>query len=194
MFKRYDRTDQEHLTALLGGVPITKAAVRVEEYGEVDELNCHVGWVRTLLEKNGQRDLLDKVIVIQQELFQIGSSLATAPGVTIPGLCSIDLAAITRLEDWIENVHSLLTPIHTFVLPGGTELNAALHLARAVCRRVERRVVALADQGANAQLAIRYLNRLSDLFFLMARLESQRAKVAEYPWTGCRNKNQEQKN
>ncbi len=183
--KIYTRRGDGGETDLFGGGRVGKDVPRVAAYGEVDELNAVVGMVRAELEAP---DLLAWLATIQLSLFDLGGELATpdvearvAGGQKIPRLVE---AEVVELEDWIDQLDSELEPLRNFVLPGGARGAAQLHLARTVCRRAERAVIALARQEDVAPLLIGYLNRLSDLFFTMARAVNGRAGVAEPTWSG----------
>jgi cob(I)alamin adenosyltransferase len=149
----------------------------------VDELNATIGLARAWIEDEEIRDLL---ATIQTRLFDLGADLATP----LEGSATRAETHIQRVEPaWVEEVEraidwaeSQLEPIHNFVLPGGTPAAAALHQARTICRRAERRIVALAEEEPVNEAVVAYLNRLSDLLFVLARLTNQRAGVAEMPW------------
>lgn len=184
----YTRAGDDGTTALVGGGRVSKDHRRVEAYGDLDELNSFVGWARTLAEARSREPLTDQLAAIQNRLFDIGSLLATpdeafnAGDERLKKLPAISDKHIAELERWIDETLTGLAELRSFVLPGGSELNSALHICRTVCRRVERRVVGLrADHAVPAPL-ITYLNRLSDLFFALARRESAAAGSAEYLW------------
>jgi cob(I)alamin adenosyltransferase len=189
----YTRTGDDGSTGLVGGERVAKDSLRVEAYGEVDELNSALGVARTLAEKilvsekNNPEDtklkqLLEQIASLQNELFDLGAELATPPGKEWPTMKVISGGHIERLESWIDEHTKNIPELRSFVLPGGTELNAALHLARTICRRAERRVLTLSRQEKVSAHALTYLNRLSDLLFAMARAESHRAGSPEYLW------------
>ena len=180
--KIYTKTGDRGETGLFGGARVKKSDPRVEAYGDVDELNSVLGVVR--LERFD--DEVDALLVRSQSaLFDLGAELATAPDkrdklMSVP----VDEAAVEELEGAIDAADAELEPLKTFVLPGGSRAAAQLHLARCVCRRAERRVVALsAEQPVRGEI-VRYLNRLSDLLFTWARLANHRAKVEDVPWVG----------
>ncbi len=183
--KVYTRAGDSGETSLFGGQRVRKDSARVAAYGEVDELNAAVGLARAELEHD---DLREWLCAIQSSLFELGGELATpdveaveAKGKGVPRIVQ---GEVDELERWIDQLESELTPLRNFVLPGGTRAAAALHLARTVCRRAERRVISLAAHEEVASLLIRYLNRLSDLLFVMARAANQRAGVDEPLWVG----------
>lgn len=178
--KIYTKTGDRGDTGLFGGVRVSKADARVHAYGEVDELNAVLGLARTTALGEGLDALLQS---IQSELFTLGAELATVPGKEASlGLALIDEPAIARLERAIDAADAELTPLKNFVLPGGAPSAAFLHLARTVCRRAERQVVALAGHEPVRASVVQYLNRLSDLLFTLARLANHRAAVVDIPW------------
>ncbi len=179
--KLYTRGGDGGDTALFGGRRVKKSAPRVEAYGEVDELNSILGVVRAGI---GEADLDEQLSLLQSELFDLGGVLATPEPEAREKLPGIGDGDVERLERWIDGLEAGLEPLRNFVLPGGAPAAAQLHHARTVCRRAERRVVALGeDEPVPAEL-LRYLNRLSDLLFAMAREVNRRAGVAEPLWVG----------
>ena len=180
--KIYTRTGDTGETGLVGGARVQKDSPRVEAYGEVDELNALIGWARTLAEKGGATELVVKLAEIQQALFDLGSELATPPGARWPGMIVVSEPQVKQLEGWIDELIADVPELRSFVLPGGTELNAALHIARTVCRRTERAILRLSRRETVSQPLLVYVNRLSDLLFAMARYESKRSNTPEYLW------------
>jgi cob(I)alamin adenosyltransferase len=165
----YTRSGDDGSTGLGDGTRVPKTAPRIVAYGTVDELNAVVGLCR---EHTGPGELRDRLLQIQQDLFDVGADLCLplvpTPAGGQPPL-RIGPARAARLERWIDAVNAALAPLSSFILPGGGPLAANLHLARTVCRRAERCVAALgAQEPVNAQCGV-YLNRLSDLFFVCAR-------------------------
>ena len=182
--KVYTRKGDQGETSLVGGARVRKDAVRVEAYGTVDELNAALGLAGAELEG---ADLRQWIAIIQSSLFDLGSELATLDVGERKGRGAgrrISEDDATELEHWIDTLDLELEPLRNFVLPGGSRAAAALHLACTVCRRAERRVVTLAADEPVAPELVRYLNRLSDLLFTMARAVNQRAKVAQPLWVG----------
>jgi cob(I)alamin adenosyltransferase len=181
--KIYTRTGDAGTTGLFGGQRVSKDSARVEAYGVVDEANAILGIVRALL---GEEDpLQERLTHIQGELFVVGADLAT-PVVEgkkassyVPRLAEED---VTRLEQWIDEAEAELEPMRSFILPSGTPAATHLHFARTVCRRAERKVVTLAGQEEVSPQLRAYLNRLSDLLFVWARLVNHRAGTGETPW------------
>lgn len=182
MNRIYTRTGDEGETGLFGGGRVPKSDTRVRAYGEVDELNAAMGWVLTRVD-TGEDELRDRLRAIQADLFAIGAHLATPPGArSRDHLPPLPEERPAEFERWIDAAEDELEPLKSFVLPGGTEAGAALHLARTVCRRAERAVVALAGEEEVPAGVLVYMNRLSDLLFDLARLANHRAGVAETPW------------
>lgn len=176
----YTRTGDTGDTGLVGGARRSKADVRIEAYGDVDETSAALGVVGAAM--RASRDRL-RIRTIQEELFQIGAHLASTDpkraGVPLPGR-----DAIARFEAWIDEAWGRCEPLRTFILPGGSPRGAALHYARTVCRRAERRVVALAAREKVPAEVIVYLNRLSDWLFAWARDVNRRDGAPETPWRG----------
>lgn len=180
--KIYTRTGDKGQTGLFGGARVSKASARVACYGDVDELNSALGVARAAVLPI-EIDL--PLARIQLELFDLGAELATVPGkedkLTSP---RIEDEHVLHLEQTIDALEEGLPPLTTFVLPGGCVGAAQLHVARTVCRRAERALVALADDEPVREGLVRYLNRLSDLLFTMARRANFAAGVADVPWLG----------
>lgn len=181
--KIYTKTGDRGDTGLFGGARVSKASLRVTAYGELDELNSVVGLVRTEPFDAGVDALLRDV---QSRLFDLGAELATAPDSKVAlGIPLLDEAEIERLEAAIDQAETELEPLKTFVLPGGCRAASYLHLARTVCRRAERVLVELAQTEPVRAECIKYVNRLSDTFFVLARLANHRAGLADVPWVGA---------
>lgn len=181
--KIYTRTGDDGRTGLLGPGRVPKHAPRVEAYGAVDELNAALGVARGL---DASGWLAAELGVIQTRLFPLGAELAASEPARLESLERIGDEDVVALERWIDRLDAELAPLSSFVLPGGAPLAAQLHFARTVCRRAERRVVALAAHEPVAAPVLRYLNRLADLLFVMARWCNQRAGVGETLWKGRR--------
>jgi cob(I)alamin adenosyltransferase len=176
----YTRTGDDGSTGLFGGPRVSKADLRVAAYGTVDELSSFLGWARAARPSAETDALLAKV---QDTCFRVGAFLATASG-RDPGVPRVDEADVEALEREIDRREDALPPLKTFVLPGGAEAGARLHVARAVGRRAEREVVALMREHLVDPLLLKWLNRLSDLLFVLARWENRESPEA--PWTGRR--------
>ena len=178
--KIYTKTGDEGETGLFGGTRVSKASRRVATYGDVDELNSVIGVARLHPIDDNTDALLAQ---IQSELFNLGAELAARPGKDV-GVPLVDDSQVAALERAIDESESELSPLTSFVLPGGSPGAAHLHVARCVCRRAERSVVALLTDGEVRLEVLRYLNRLSDLLFTLARLANHRAGVQDVPWRG----------
>jgi cob(I)alamin adenosyltransferase len=180
--KIYTRTGDDGGTALFGGGRVRKHDARVGAYGDVDELNSVLGWALTRTADATTRQRLERV---QHDLFAIGAELATPPAAenrVRPDVPVLPLERVATMEAWIDEADEELPALRAFILPGGTEGAAALHVARTVCRRAERSVVKLAeDQPVDTDI-MTYLNRLSDLLFTLARLENRRAGRDDVEW------------
>ena len=177
--KIYTKTGDKGETSLLGGTRVSKNHIRIEAYGTVDELNSHIGLIR---DQNMDEHSKNILIEIQDRLFTIGSYLASDPEkskVKIPQLKEEDIAL---LEKEIDNMNESLPEMRSFVLPGGHTTVSYCHIARCVCRRAERCVVYLSQSSTVSDLVIKYLNRLSDYLFVLARKISHDMQVKETPW------------
>ena len=176
--KIYTKTGDRGDTALFGGDIASKADLRIEAYGTVDELNSFLGFVLTQEISKESREVL---VAVQHDLFVIGADLATPdPEKARIAVCSD--SSVGKMEIAIDRMEQNLPPLKQFILPGGGTTGASLHLARTVCRRAERRVVALAKESIIHAINITYLNRLSDLLFVMARYENHQSSETEIPW------------
>ena len=180
--KIYTRTGDDGSTGLVGGERVAKDSMRVNAYGDVDEVMAYVGWANTVAQSLSREKLTSKLSIIQNELFDAGSELATPSGKAYPGMITLQESQVTQLEKWIDELVEGLPELRSFVLPGGTELNSALHIARTICRRAERSIITLGKSEEVSPVLARYFNRLSDLFFAMARYESHVANAAEILW------------
>jgi cob(I)alamin adenosyltransferase len=190
--KIYTRTGDRGDTALFGGGRVRKTHPRVQAYGTVDELNSVLGRALTLIESSLIRERLAQV---QHDLFALGAHLATPAPVgrrRSPSVPPLPDGRIQEMERWMDEAEAELDALRVFILPGGVPGAAELHVCRTVCRRAERMVVALEGAVTSEgdaevrepaiQETVRYLNRLSDLFFVMARLENHRAGVSDIEW------------
>jgi cob(I)alamin adenosyltransferase len=181
--KIYTKTGDAGETSLFGGRRISKANIRIESYGVVDELNAQLGVV---LLYSTDKEIGARLREIQAELFNLGADLATPLDVQSDYVIRMTSAEVQRLEDDIDRFSQELPPLKSFILPGGTESAAFLHLARTICRRAERAVVRLADVEAINPTALIYLNRLSDWLFVAARLVNHRQGQEDVPWVSPR--------
>jgi len=185
--KIYTRTGDGGKTRLVGGQEVPKDSARIEAYGTVDELNAVIGVVRAELADSGvpadDRASLDRWLhEIQQRLFDLGSDLATLVDDRWEGQPLIEDAHVTAMERFIDAQNAGLGVLKSFVLPGGSRLNAQLHVARTVCRRAERRTLTLAEGEPIGAHVVPFLNRLSDALFVLSRKVSQLAGDAEVLW------------
>jgi cob(I)alamin adenosyltransferase len=181
MTRIYTRTGDEGKTALFGGGRVAKSDIRVEAYGSVDELNSVLGWAMTQL----AIELQPRLEQVQADLFTIGAILATPEERTRgrrPKVPTLPEERVEELEHWIDEMDAELPELRTFILPGGSPAGAAVHVARTVCRRAERRVVALTAEESIAAVIVTYLNRLSDLLFVLARSVNQKSNAPERAW------------
>lgn len=186
--KIYTRTGDRGDTGLFGGQRVRKDHVRVAAYGDVDELNAVLGMAVTELAAEGQREMVDELRKIQADLLTVGANLAT-PGPEDGGRPSdyvprLEEGRTEALERWIDAADAELEPLKSFILPGGTRAASSLHLARTVCRRAERQVITLTDTATIPGGIVVYLNRLSDLLFMLARLANHRAGLPDVQWQG----------
>jgi cob(I)alamin adenosyltransferase len=178
--KIYTKTGDTGETSLFDNTRVSKADARVDAYGEVDELNACLGAARAA----GVDDEIGALIEsLQKDLFALGARLADPSRHIAPRVekATIGDASVERLERTIDHLEATLPPLRRFILPGGSPAGAALHLARTVCRRTERRVIGLGP-GAIDPVLIVYMNRLSDLLFVMARAVNQRVGIPETEW------------
>ena len=190
--KFYTKTGDDGTTGLLGAAGsanrVRKSEMRIDCYGNVDELCAFIGWAAVEAVARGaaskQSTILEALQLVQQDLFVVGSHLAVADGAAPPSsLPVLDDAIVARLEMQIDAAVAQLPPLRNFVLPGGSELAARLHVARTVCRRAERRLVQFAADRPVAPTILTYINRLSDWLFVHARLANLQAGVADVPWS-----------
>jgi cob(I)alamin adenosyltransferase len=180
--KIYTKTGDAGETGLFGGSRVSKASLRVESYGEVDELNSAIGWARVAVAAPELDALLNQ---IQNDLFEVGAELgSTAERKQKSTMPLVEEPQVQALEKAIDEYEEGPPPLASFVLPGGSEQAARFHLARCVCRRAERSIVALAEEAAVRGEVLRYVNRLSDLLFTLARYANHAAGVADIPWKG----------
>lgn len=178
--KIYTKTGDAGETALFDNTRVSKADPRVDAYGEVDELNACLGAARAA---GADADLTAVLEAIQKDLFALGARLAD-PSARIAGRVTkavVTDADVRRLEETIDRLETELAPLRRFILPGGSPTGSLLHLSRTVCRRAERRVIGLGPGSVEANVVV-YLNRLSDLLFVMARAANQRAGIPETEW------------
>jgi len=173
--KIYTRTGDDGTTGLGNGARVRKDDARVEAFGTIDELNSALGAVPP---QGVTQDLAELIASLQQKLFDLGGELC------IPGRVVIQSSDVLHLEQELDRLNGSLPPLKEFVLPGGNTAAAACHLARAICRRAERRVISMAESNSVNSHSICFLNRLSDLLFVLARTINLRSGHAEVLWTG----------
>jgi cob(I)alamin adenosyltransferase len=180
-FKIYTKTGDKGTTSLIGGVRVPKNHIRIESYGTVDELNSQLGLVNDLC---GKEEISAWIREVQDRLFTLGSELATAPDkdvkMKLPDLHDAD---VSWLESRIDFMNESLPEMRSFIIPGGNAAASACHVARCICRRAERICVGMEAEGEHIpELAIRYLNRLSDFLFVLARYITHQAGGEDLPW------------
>lgn len=176
--KIYTKKGDQGYTSLFGGANVEKNSLRIHAYGTVDELNSIIGMVLTHSLSDKGKKMLNE---IQSQLFVLGADLATlhSKEAKIERIGSGD---IQKLENWIDDLEEDLPALTSFILPGGSPAGATLHMARTVCRRAERNTVALKQNDPISAETVIYLNRLSDLLFVLARFENRQAGEPETPW------------
>jgi cob(I)alamin adenosyltransferase len=177
--KIYTKTGDKGNTSLIGGTRVSKADLRLEAYGTVDELNSYIGLLGDQPVNQGRKELLKE---IQDRLFTIGSHLASEPtGVSkrLPDLHELD---ISLLESQMDTMDESLVPLRAFILPGGHASVSFGHVARTVCRRAERAIILLHERDGVEEIIIRYLNRLSDFLFMLCRKMAQELDIEEVSW------------
>jgi len=176
--KIYTKTGDNGDTSLFGGGRVSKSSLRIEAYGTVDELNSTIGLARSFGLTEESERLCN---TIQNDLFVLGADLATPPESRVK-IDRINHDYVTRLEHFIDGLEDTLPKLRFFILPGGTQPASALHLARTVCRRAERKLVEACRQEDISDDCLHYLNRLSDLLFVMARYENHQSGGTENVW------------
>jgi cob(I)alamin adenosyltransferase len=183
----YTRTGDKGDTALVGGRRVPKDSPRIEAYGTIDELNAVIGLARVFNAENRRRGKkyrwLDEVLrTLQNELFDLGSELATPPDAAYEGMFRVGEKEVTALERLMDECQKDLQPLKSFVLPGGGRVGGFLHQARTVCRRAERRILALSRVEPIGEWPLKYVNRLSDLLFVLSRWAGKHLGETEYLW------------
>ena len=177
--KIYTKTGDSGTTGLFGGSRVSKSDVRIEAYGTVDELNSYMGLLRDQEVNAFRKKILSR---IQEQLFTIGSYLATEDPEQQKKLPEFPVSSVAELEQEIDKMDESLEPMQNFILPGGHPSVSYGHITRCVCRRAERRVVALAEMTAIEERIVHYLNRLSDYLFVLCRKMSAELNAEETPW------------
>jgi cob(I)alamin adenosyltransferase len=180
--KIYTKTGDKGDTGLIDGSRISKSDLRIIAYGEVDEANSHIGLIISNIEKNSIFDDVKKILLdVQQDLFVLGAELAN-PNTLKDDNMLVKREMISTIEKYIDNFESELAPISNFILPGGSIESSLIHICRTVVRRAETSAVALAKEQKINQEILTYLNRISDLFFVLARVTNKRQKRNDIPW------------
>lgn len=177
--KIYTRTGDAGQTSLRWGERIAKDALRVEVYGTVDEANAFVGLALSHLPLGGTDELRAMLFRIQRELFDVGADLATPPNKEKGEKPKVEESFVSQLEANIDQLEAGLDPLRSFILPGGTQAASALHVARTVTRRAERRLVSLMEQEPVDPVLLKYLNRLSDFLFVAARAANRASGASD---------------
>jgi cob(I)alamin adenosyltransferase len=177
--KIYTKTGDKGKTSLLGGTRVSKNNMRIDAYGTVDELNSYLGFVSDL---ETDKDRIDFLRNIQYRMFTVGSSLAAETARAKDFKPDLKEEDITVLEQAIDAMNEVLPAMTNFIIPGGHQLVSATHIARTICRRAERLVIKLSEVEEIEEIIIRYLNRLSDFLFVLARKQAYDLGVNEIPW------------
>lgn len=183
----YTRTGDKGNTALVGGRRVAKDSPRIESYGTIDELNSIIGLARAFnadrLDQGEAHRYLDEVLAkIQDELFDLGSELATPEDAAYAGMYRVGAAEVKRIEEIIDHCQKDLAPLQSFILPGGGKIGAFLHQCRTVCRRAEREILRLSRAEDLSEWPLKYVNRLSDLLFVLARWVAKHGGEKEVLW------------
>ena len=182
----YTRAGDDGLTALVGGKRVPKDSARIESYGTIDELNSIVGLARVFNAEtpaSGARDRLEAILQgLQNELFDLGSELATPPEARYDGMFIVGAPEVEALEKLMDALQVDLEPLDSFILPGGGVVSAFLHQCRTVCRRAERDIFRLGREEDVGPWSLKYVNRLSDLFFVLSRWIAKQQGEPEYLW------------
>lgn len=179
--KIYTKVGDKGTTSLFGGAIVNKDDIRLEAYGTVDELNAHIGLLRDISNDKHQEDFLMK---IQNELFVMASILASESREILSKVPQLKEQSITDLEEEIDELEKELRPLTKFILPGGHQHVSFCHIARTVCRRCERKVVTMSQNIEVNNIIVKYLNRLSDYLFVLARKMAKDLNVSEVYWKG----------
>ncbi len=182
----YTRTGDKGTTALVGGARVSKDAARIEAYGTIDELSSFIGLARVFnaeASPNPAQQRLEQILKqLQSELFDLGSELATPPEGEYEGMYRVGDEQVRALEHLIDECQKDLEPLKSFILPGGGRVSGFLHVARTVCRRAEREILRLARSEPVGEFVLPYVNRLSDLLFVLSRWIGKHSGESEYLW------------
>jgi cob(I)alamin adenosyltransferase len=177
--KIYTRSGDDGSTGLYGGGRVAKCDLRIEAFGAVDEFNAQLGVVRIAALPKGFDQVLS---ILQNQMFDLGAELAT-PDATNHSTQTLQDTHVKQIEDWIDHFEAGLAPLKTFILPGGSCAAAGLHLARCICRRAERQMVALAQIATVRETVLQYMNRVGDLLFVMARTANAEDGRPDISWS-----------
>jgi cob(I)alamin adenosyltransferase len=184
--KVYTRTGDDGQTRLAGGQQVWKDSLRVDAYGTVDELNASLGVVQVVNAEEGKKAVRERLqselLWVQHKLFDAGAILATAPGQTFPNMPTIQATDVTRLEQLMDECQKDLKPLKEFILPGGGKISCLLHQARTICRRAERVCVRLSRDEPVDPVIVKFLNRLGDALFVLARWAATTQGEREVLW------------
>ena len=181
--KIYTRNGDKGYTSLISGGRVPKSHIRVEAYGTVDELNSFIGLIRA---SNDDAKIEQWLVAVQNDLFVVGSDLATPMEDTPEWLVRLAAGSADKIETWIDTLNEDLEPLKNFVLPAGSEITSWTHIARTVCRRAERICIALQQEDSINDAVPQYLNRLSDFLFVLARWFNLQAGIDDTPWIADR--------
>ncbi|MEQ8474231.1 MAG: cob(I)yrinic acid a,c-diamide adenosyltransferase [Marinoscillum sp.] len=179
--KLYTKTGDKGQTSLLGGKKVSKSDLKIEAYGNVDELNSLIGLLKDHPEVEAR--IGNQFYWVQENLFSIGSLLATEQGFSGFELPQITHIEVKQIEVWIDKYSGELPELKTFILPGGHQVVSLCHVCRTVCRRAERSIIALSNEEEVDSFIIQFMNRLSDYFFIMARKQASLLNAPETPWS-----------
>lgn len=177
--KIYTKTGDKGMTSLFGGSRVKKSNALIESYGCVDELNSFLGNLIALCK---YPEINTKLVLEQHHLFNVGSILATGNEEFLASMPKVEQSDIEALEQWMDEMNESLPELKNFILPGGSEVAAAAHICRTICRRAERRVVELDLSNEHYQMIVPYLNRLSDAFFVLSRYLLKLDNLTEVHW------------
>lgn len=177
--KIYTKTGDTGETSLFGGGRVSKVSPRLKAYGTVDELNSSIGFARSQGLTGDGDEICEN---IQNDLFILGADLSTPQNTRVQRIQRIAESHIKNLENYIDKLQNALPPLNYFILPGGCPAGAALHISRTICRRAERETIACLAEEPISDITVKYLNRLSDLLFVLARYENKEAGVSETAW------------
>ena len=178
--KVYTRTGDKGQTSLASGERVCKNCNRIEAYGQVDELNSHIGLLASMV---SDEETARQLQLIQNILFSVGGNLAMdTTTVKMPETCKVTPLMVERLEAWIDEIDANLPPIRAFILPGGTTAAAQCHVCRTICRRAERTILTLAEECEIDDELMKFVNRLSDYLFVLARKINKMATKDEILW------------